>query len=77
MTVPGVPTDITSGTSGSRSSAIGLVLSLRPGQWTKNLLVLAPLIFGLKLFDPVAVLRACAGFAIFCALSSRSEEQHV
>ena len=70
MTVPGVPTDITSGTSGSRSSAIGLVLSLRPGQWTKNLLVLAPLIFGLKLFDPAAVLRAGAGFAIFCALSS-------
>ena len=70
MTVPGVPTDITSGTSGNRSSAIGLVLSLRPGQWTKNLLVLAPLIFGLKLFDVDAVLRAGAGFIIFCALSS-------
>ena len=35
-----------------RSSALSLLLSLRPGQWTKNLLVFAPLIFAVKLFEP-------------------------
>jgi 4-hydroxybenzoate polyprenyltransferase len=46
-----------------------LLVSLRPGQWTKNLLVFAALIFGQKLFDPVAVSRALAAFVVFCALS--------
>lgn len=46
------------------------MLSLRPQQWTKNLLVFAPLIFAVKLFDLSAVVRAGAGFAVFCALSS-------
>jgi len=48
----------------------GLVTALRPHQWTKNLIVFAGLIFGEKLFDPVAVARSAAAFAIFCALSS-------
>jgi 4-hydroxybenzoate polyprenyltransferase len=42
---------------------------LRPGQWTKNLLVFAGLLFGRRLFDPSAVGRAVAAFAIFCLLS--------
>ena len=46
-----------------------LLVSLRPGQWTKNLLVFAALIFGQKLFSPVAVGRALAVFLMFCALS--------
>ncbi|MBI3399922.1 MAG: decaprenyl-phosphate phosphoribosyltransferase [Acidobacteria bacterium] len=46
-----------------------LLASLRPGQWTKNLLVFAGLLFGRRLFDTGAVLDACAAFAIFCALS--------
>jgi len=70
MTVPDVPTDARSGASGSRSTALGLVLSLRPGQWTKNLLVFAPLLFAVKLFDLSSVARAAAGFFVFCALSS-------
>jgi 4-hydroxybenzoate polyprenyltransferase len=45
------------------------VVSLRPGQWTKNLVVFAGLLFGRRLFDPVALAEACAAFAIFCALS--------
>ena len=52
-----------------RSVAVNLFLSLRPGQWTKNLLVFAGVLFGLRLFDVGAVARACAAFAIFCALS--------
>lgn len=47
----------------------GLIQSLRPQQWTKNLFVLAALPFGLKLFDPAAVALALAAFVVFCALS--------
>ena len=52
-----------------RSLALNLLISLRPGQWTKNLLVFAGLLFGRRLFDPAAVVDAVAAFAIFCALS--------
>jgi 4-hydroxybenzoate polyprenyltransferase len=47
-----------------------LLASLRPHQWTKNLLVFAGLIFGERLLDPTAVRRSVSAFAIFCALSS-------
>ncbi len=46
-----------------------LLRSLRPEQWTKNLIVFAALLFGRRLLDPEAVLRSVAAFAIFCALS--------
>src|SRR5438132_13136172 len=52
-----------------RSPGLNLLISLRPGQWTKNLLVFAGLLFGLRLFDVVAVVRASVAFAVFCALS--------
>jgi 4-hydroxybenzoate polyprenyltransferase len=55
--------------SARRSTALNLLLSLRPGQWTKNLFVFAALVFAQKLFDPTAVLITCAAFAVFCALS--------
>ncbi|OLC45034.1 MAG: hypothetical protein AUH43_17255 [Acidobacteria bacterium 13_1_40CM_65_14] len=48
---------------------MNLLNALRPGQWTKNLLVFAGLLFGMQLFVPSAVLRALAAFAIFCGLS--------
>jgi 4-hydroxybenzoate polyprenyltransferase len=47
----------------------GLLLSLRPEQWTKNLIVFAALIFGQRLFDPAAAGRSVAAFFVFCALS--------
>ena len=51
-------------------SAIALLAaSLRPEQWTKNLLLFAGLIFGGRLLDPGAVGAATAAFVIFCALS--------
>ncbi len=53
----------------TRSIASDLLLSLRPGQWTKNLLIFAGLVFGQQLFNPVACLRAMAGFFVFCGLS--------
>jgi 4-hydroxybenzoate polyprenyltransferase len=52
-----------------RSVAINLIISLRPAQWTKNLLVFAGLLFGRRLLDPAAVGNAVVAFTIFCALS--------
>lgn len=52
-----------------RSLAFNLLISLRPDQWTKNLLVFAGLLFAKRLFDPAAVADATAAFAIFCTLS--------
>ena len=52
-----------------RSLALNLLLSLRPAQWSKNLIVFAGLLFGMRLFDIGAVLEAVAAFAVFCALS--------
>ncbi len=43
---------------------------MRPKQWVKNVFVLAAVVFGQKLGDPVAVLRALSAFACFCVLSS-------
>ena len=52
-----------------RPLALNLVLSLRPAQWTKNLIIFAALLFGQRLLDPRSVAYASAGFVIFCALS--------
>ena len=51
-----------------RSLARNLLISIRPGQWTKNLIVFAALIFGRRLTDPTAVGLACAAFFVFCGL---------
>jgi 4-hydroxybenzoate polyprenyltransferase len=52
-----------------RPLALNLLRSLRPAQWTKNLLVFAGLVFSRHLFDLPSVLAAVLAFAIFCALS--------
>jgi 4-hydroxybenzoate polyprenyltransferase len=46
-----------------------LLVSLRPGQWTKNLLVFAGLLFGQELLNPRSVLLSVGAFVSFCALS--------
>ncbi len=51
------------------SLVLNLIRCLRPGQWTKNLLVFAGLLFGHRLLEPEAVAAAVTAFAIFCALS--------
>jgi len=53
----------------TRSTAASLLVSLRPDQWTKNLIVFAALIFSRQLLDPAALALASAAFLIFCALS--------
>lgn len=47
-----------------------LLESMRPQQWVKNLLLLAPLLFAKSLGDPTRILQALLAFIIFCALSS-------
>jgi 4-hydroxybenzoate polyprenyltransferase len=49
--------------------ALSLVLSLRPSQWTKNLIIFGALGLAQRLTDPTSVLQAVAAFVIFCALS--------
>ena len=49
--------------------ALSLVLSLRPSQWTKNLIIFLPLLLAQRLLDGQAVLYAIAAFVIFCGLS--------
>jgi 4-hydroxybenzoate polyprenyltransferase len=51
------------------STILNLLISVRPAQWTKNLLIFAGLLFGHQLFTLGSVFAAVAAFAIFCALS--------
>jgi 4-hydroxybenzoate polyprenyltransferase len=46
-----------------------LLAEMRPRQWTKNLILLAPLLFSLELGRPSDVLRAVAAVALFCLVS--------
>ena len=52
-----------------RPMILSLVLSLRPSQWTKNLIIFGALGLSQRLLDVDAVLVSCAAFAIFCVLS--------
>ncbi|MCL4811456.1 MAG: decaprenyl-phosphate phosphoribosyltransferase [Vicinamibacteraceae bacterium] len=53
----------------STSLVHSLIVSLRPSQWTKNLVVFAALLFGRELLDLRSFVLAAAAFVIFCALS--------
>ena len=53
----------------TRPLAWHVIRSLRPEQWTKNLIIFGALLFGQRLFDLHSVVYAAAGFAVFCALS--------
>lgn len=47
-----------------------VLVSLRPRQWTKNLLLFAGIVFAAELGDATRWLEACAAFAAYCAASS-------
>ena len=49
---------------------VPLIQSLRPKQWTKNILLFAGVIFSVHLFQIESLFRAAAGFVLFCILSS-------
>ena len=43
--------------------------SMRPKQWTKNLIIFAPLIFSQNFFQQSFILKSLIAFATFCVLS--------
>lgn len=55
---------------GTMSTPVAVLRTMRPGQWVKNVLVFAPLLFALQALDPRAVARTLAAFALFCVASS-------
>ncbi|MFH1446082.1 MAG: UbiA family prenyltransferase, partial [Chloroflexota bacterium] len=46
-----------------------LIKTMRPRQWTKNIVVLAGLIFDRQLGNPVSVLKTLAAIVVFCLVS--------
>jgi 4-hydroxybenzoate polyprenyltransferase len=50
--------------------AVGLLRSMRPKQWTKNIFIFAALVFDGKLFQPVPLVNTLIGFLVLCLLSS-------
>ncbi len=47
----------------------GIILSLRPRQWTKNFFVLSALVFSRNLFNSRMLLISIAAFTLFCMIS--------
>jgi 4-hydroxybenzoate polyprenyltransferase len=61
-------------TTKSESQSVGkqlvlLARSLRPKQWTKNLIIFMPALFALRIHEPAAQLAAAACFVAFCLVS--------
>ena len=46
-----------------------LLESMRPKQWTKNVLLFGGIVFSKHLFEPDSFTRALVGFFVFCVLS--------
>lgn len=46
-----------------------IIISMRPRQWTKNVLIFAALVFSRHLLDINYLLTALAGFGLFCLVS--------
>jgi 4-hydroxybenzoate polyprenyltransferase len=55
---------------GSLDMLVPLLKTMRPRQWSKNIFVLAALIFDVKLFDPQFLFKSLLAVALFCAISS-------
>lgn len=51
------------------SPALGLINTIRPHQWVKNVFVAAPLVFSRHLTDPAYVARTAIAVLAFCLLS--------
>jgi 4-hydroxybenzoate polyprenyltransferase len=48
---------------------VGIVRTMRPHQWVKNVFVLAPIVFAKDLFVPRLLFRAGGAFLVFCLLA--------
>lgn len=53
-----------------RGTVAHLVRLLRPHQWSKNLLIFAPVVAGQKVLDPTAMALAGAGVVVFSLIAS-------
>ncbi len=49
--------------------ALGLLRTIRPHQWVKNVFVLAPVVFAKEIFAPELLIRAGSAFFAFCLLA--------
>ena len=47
----------------------GVLKTLRPHQWVKNVFVLAPVVFAKEIFDVTLLTHATAAFFVFCLLA--------
>ena len=47
----------------------GLIKTMRPKQWVKNIFAFAPLVFDVKLFNPRYLAQTIAGVALLCLVS--------
>ncbi len=47
----------------------GVIKTVRPHQWVKNVFVLAPVVFAKEVFDPLLLTRAAGAFLVFCLLA--------
>jgi len=47
----------------------GLVRTMRPHQWVKNVFVLAPIVFAKELFEQNILMRAAEAFIVYCLLA--------
>jgi 4-hydroxybenzoate polyprenyltransferase len=61
---------VAGGRASTMARLIAVVRSLRPKQWTKNLLVFAGLVFTYNLLNPDMLSRVMLAFVAFCMLSS-------
>ena len=48
---------------------VGLIKTMRPKQWVKNIVIFAPLVFDVKLFNLHYTAQTVAGFALLCLVS--------
>lgn len=52
-----------------RLRVLGIVRTVRPHQWVKNVFVLAPVVFAREMFIEERVLRSVGAFGVFCLLA--------
>ena len=64
-----LPTEVAE-TSGRGTVLAGLLRTMRPKQWVKNLFVLLPVVFAKVMLDTGKVALGLAAFVCFCAASS-------
>ena len=68
--VSGIPSSIPVRSEGPLLWRVaGVVRTVRPHQWVKNVFVLAPVVFAKEIFDVALLGRASAAFAVFCLLA--------